>query len=75
MVDEAWVLAAGKAFSCLPDLQKSKLRRGKEKNYEIQNLCFSFVQILWLPPFIKLCWYLSEADMLNKYSTGMLGRE
>jgi hypothetical protein len=42
MVDEAWVLAAGKAFSCLPDLQKSKLRRGKKKTmkYRIYVLVF-----------------------------------
>jgi len=31
MVDEAWVLAAGRALSCLTDLQKSKLRRGEGK--------------------------------------------
>ena len=39
MVDEAWALAAGRALSYLPDLQKSKLGGGEL--YEIQNLCFS----------------------------------
>jgi hypothetical protein len=38
MVDESWVLAAGRTLSYLPDLQTSKLRRGTEKKKELYEI-------------------------------------